>query len=482
MTDTTSHPPVILWFRQDLRLTDNRALFQALSTGQPILPLYILEDKRIRDIGAAALWWLHQSLKDLENNLNYLCFRRGCPKEIFKDLIAKTGATQVFWTRRYDPEGKKTDLALETLLSEQGISCHSVSSSFLFEPGTILNKSGKPFQIFTPYWKHCREALGTMSIIPRPPSIPVFSFPGESLNDWNLKLNIPNWATKFHNTWAPGEKNAQSLLTEFIEHKLDGYEAKRNYPAQERTSRLSPHLHWGEISPRQIWNSVQNKYYSDFSSSKDVDSFLSELGWREFSHDYLHHFPNLASEPLRPEFINFPWEDDPRNLQAWQMGQTGYPIVDAGMRELWHTGWMHNRVRMITASFLIKDLLIPWQKGEAWFWDTLLDADEANNALNWQWVAGCGVDAAPYFRIFNPVLQGEKFDPNGDYLRKWLPELKNLPTSYIHTPWLAPPNVLRESQIKLDITYPTPIVDHTTRRKEALNAYKNLKSRKKIFV
>ena len=479
MTDVMGHPPVILWFRQDLRLTDNPALSLALETGQPILPLYILEEGRTRPLGAASLWWLHESLKDLENSLTYLCFRRGKPEEIFMDVIAKTGATQVFWAQRYDPEGMQTDFSLETLLNQQGIICHSVNSNFLHKPGMTLNKSGKPFQIFTPFWKHCIEKLGTFSITPAPSSIPLFPIACEALNDWNLQPNSPNWAAGFETIWAPGEKNAQSLLIDFVDHKLPGYQARRNFPGQEGTSRLSPHLHWGEISPRQIWNVVQNKHYSDPSFSQDIDTFLSELGWREFSHDCLYHFPKLSSQPLRPEFQNFPWEDDPKKLLAWQKGQTGYPIVDAGMRELWHTGWMHNRVRMIVASFLIKDLLIPWQKGEAWFWDTLVDADEANNALNWQWVAGCGIDAAPYFRIFNPLLQGEKFDPQGAYIRKWIPELKKLPFPYIHKPWLASDHLLRESQIKLDITYPYPIVDHKIRREEALRAFKNLKSREK---
>lgn len=474
MTDPKDRPPVILWFRQDLRLTDHLALSLALSTGQPLLPLYILEEGTIRPWGAASQWWLHHSLKALEKTLTYLCLFRGTPEEIFADLIRKTGANEVFWTQRHDPLGRQTDLALEKFLNQQGVVCHSVNSNLLHKPGTILNNSGKPFQIFMPFWKRCVEELPTLSIDPAPSSVPLFPIPCESLDDWKLLPDSPNWAAQFRTVWTPGEKNAQSMLIDFVNYKLPGYHLRRNFPDQEGTSRLSPHLHWGEISPRQVWNAIQEKYSHNPTFSQDVGTFLSELGWREFSHGCLFHFPKLSSTPLRPQFQNFPWEDDPEKLLAWQKGQTGYPIVDAGMRELWHTGWMHNRVRMIVASFLTKDLLIPWQKGEAWFWDTLVDADEANNAVNWQWVAGCGVDAAPYFRIFNPVLQGEKFDPQGTYIRQWVPELKKLPHPYIHKPWLAPSSLLKESQVKLDITYPHPLVDHKIRREKALKAYQNL--------
>ncbi|MBX9805542.1 MAG: DNA photolyase family protein [Alphaproteobacteria bacterium] len=476
MNDSKENTPVIMWFRQDLRLTDNPALSLALSTGKPIIPLFILEEGTHRPLGAASRWWLHHSLKALEESLQYLCLRQGNPEKILKDIIAKTGANKIFWTQRFDPFGQKTDAAIEKTLTQEGLACHSLNSNYLLKPGTILNNSGKPFQIFTPYWKQCADNIISLPTDPAPTSIPLLKIPCDTLEEWKLQPSNPNWAADFPSHWKPGEKNASSALEDFVNFKLPGYAVRRNLPDQEGTSRLSPHLHWGEISPRQVWNVVQDKFAKQHPYGDDVRTFLSELGWREFAQDCLLRFPNLSTIPLRSEFNNFPWEDHPKNFLAWQRGQTGYPIVDAGMRQLWKTGWMHNRVRMIVASFLVKDLLIPWQKGEAWFWDTLVDADEASNAMNWQWVTGCGVDAAPFFRIFNPVLQGEKFDPEGNYIRKWLPELKALPNSYIHKPWLAPSHILQYSSIQLNKTYPSPIVDHKLRRQKALMAFKHLHS------
>jgi deoxyribodipyrimidine photo-lyase len=375
------------------------------------------------------------------------------------------------------------DARLKADLSAAGVEAKSWNGALLHEPHTIANQQGGPFKVFSPYWRHCltqpvaapvKLAAGNL---PAPAAWPK----PEELAEWALRPKIP-WDAGFATVWEPGEAGAWRRLRRFVAGPMEGYARDRNLPAEEATSRLSPHLHFGEVSPRQVWEAVRGagKGSGVFPPSKGAGVFLSEVGWREFAHHLLFHFPTTPAEPLRPEFARFPWAADPqgKRLQAWQRGRTGYPIVDAAMRELWTTGWMHNRPRMIVASFLVKHLRLPWQEGAAWFWDTLVDADLASNTLGWQWSAGCGADAAPYFRIFAPVLQGRKFDPEGKYVRQWVPELARLPDQHLHAPWEAPPAVLAAADVRLDGNYPAPIVDHATARKEALAAFQQLRERK----
>lgn len=349
------------------------------------------------------------------------------------------------------------------------------NASLLFEPWEIENKSGKPYQVFTPFWKMCMSKGVPGELLPPPKDLPAPEEWPESLSTDELSL-LPeiDWDKGIRETWTPGENGAQDRLRQFVSHGIEDYARGRDEPALETTSRLSPHLHFGEIGPRQIWHAIQ---HAGLGREQAADKFLSELGWREFSHHLLHHFPGTSEHALREEFRSFPWEHDDALFKAWQRGRTGYPFVDAGMRELWHTGWMHNRARMIVASFLTKDLLLPWQEGARWFWDTLVDADLANNTQGWQWTAGCGADAAPYFRIFNPVSQGEKFDAQGEYVRRWAPELAKLPDKYVHRPWDAPEEVLDEAEVVLGETYPKRIVDHSEARIRALDAYETVKKR-----
>jgi len=464
----------VYWFRQDLRLVDNAALTHALEMEDLILPLYIYETGTSRPWGATSKWWLHHSLKSLKNDLGSLCLKRGNPVQILTDLVENTGLKHIVWAKRYDPFGQQTDAQVKAHLTTLGVTCHEMPSGLLHEPGETLNQSGKPFQVFTPYWRACRSRLNLKAPLARPDNLTLSLPPSDRLEDWKLLPSKPDWAESFHHMWKPGEIGAQERLNQFINHGLKGYGTRRNIPSDSGTSGLSPHLHWGEMSPRYIFHAIQNACLHNPDLSSDAEVFLSELGWREFSYDCLARFPELKDKSLRLAFEQFPWQENSSHLEAWQCGKTGYPIVDAGMRQLWKMGWMHNRVRMIVASFLTKHLLIPWQKGEQWFWDTLVDADEASNAMGWQWVAGCGVDAAPYFRIFNPVLQGEKFDPQGHYVRQWIPELKGLPDAYIHQPWKAPPMILGASGITLGKNYPHPIVDHATGRDRALQAYKQM--------
>jgi deoxyribodipyrimidine photo-lyase len=468
-------PPVIVWFRKDLRVSDNPALQAAVETRRPILCLYILEEGETRPFGQASLWWLHYSLAALQKKIPLLCLRRGDAETILPHIMHETGSTHVFWTRRYDPEGVRVDTRLKKNLKDNNVNVVSVNGSLLTEPWERLTSSQGPFRVFTPYWKRCLKEISVARPLPSPATIPQFSYKSESLENWNLLPTKPDWASEFSQDWTPGEEAAQSRLTDFMNNEMQTYKYRRNFPLKDGTSRLSPHLHWGEISPRQIWYAVHTFQEQNPDKSQGAYKFLSEVGWREFTYSLLYHFPHLPHEPLRPEFAAFPWRTDDADLAAWQQGKTGYPLVDAGMRQLWHTGWMHNRLRMVVASFLIKHLLISWQTGEQWFWNTLVDSDPANNALSWQWVAGCGADAAPYFRIFNPVLQSEKFDPGGGFIRRWVPELEALPDVHIHRPWLAPQDVLDKARIKLGVTYPHPVVDHAAARARALMAYKVMK-------
>ncbi len=481
-----SASPVILWFRQDLRLQDNAALHAAIARGGPVVPVFILDSDGEGGWppGAATQWWLHHSLAALDRSLqargSRLILARGDSADVLNGLLAATGANAVYWNRRYEPACVVCDKIIKAGLIAAGIDAKSFNSALLFEPHTIANKQGKPFQVFTPYWRHCltREIPSPVAIkrrtLPSPETWPA-SLP---IDDLNLLPAIA-WDAGLRETWTPGETGAREKLKAFVVGAINNYADIRNIPAAAGTSRLSPHLHFGEIGPRQVWAAVQalSKDSGVFPPSPGAQVFLNEIGWREFAHHQLFHFPYTPGRPLREEFGRFPWADDVGGvkLRAWQRGRTGYPIVDAGMRELWHTGWMHNRVRMVVASFLVKHLRLPWQRGAEWFWETLVDADLANNTLGWQWSAGCGADAAPYFRIFAPVTQGEKFDPDGAYVRRWIPELARLPDKYLHAPWTAPENVLKAAGVDLDGDYPRPIVDHATARTEALAAFKTLR-------
>lgn len=482
-----SNPTVILWFRQDLRLRDNAALQAALAVGGPVLPVFILNDdgEERWQAGAASRWWLHHSLAALDAALrkrgSRLILARGESLTVLKDLISKTQAAAVYWNRRYEPAAILRDKQIKTELSAKEIEAKSFNSALLFEPHTIANKQGGPFQVFTPYWRHSltqpvpeKITLSSRATIGAPARWP------SSLVLAELDL-LPrlNRADRFAEVWTPGEEGAQKRLKEFIARKAADYDDARDIPNEDGTSGLSPHLHFGEIGPRQIWAAAQalSKDSGVFPLNNGMQRFLTEVGWREFAYHLLYHFPDTPERPLRKQFEKFAWADDRDGvkLRAWQRGQTGYPIVDAGMRQLWQTGWMHNRVRMIVASFLVKHLRLSWSHGAAWFWDTLVDADLASNTLGWQWSAGCGADAAPYFRIFAPVTQGEKFDSDGSYVRRWVPELVKVPSKYLHRPWEAPLEVLTNAGVVLGNTYPRPIVDHSKARAEALAAFKALR-------
>ncbi|RAU20432.1 deoxyribodipyrimidine photolyase [Paramagnetospirillum kuznetsovii] len=474
----SARPPVLLWFRRDLRLGDNAALSAAAASGRPIIAVHVLDPEAQapwRD-GAASRWWLHHSLSRLDQSLDRLglslLLRRGPTVEVLTQVIKESGADQVAWTRGIDPAAQRQDDAVAAALAKRGVTALSRPGDLLFEPDAVLSKAGTPFRVFTPFWKACLKAPAPTLPLP-PPAKPLPAGPrltGDTLADWRLQPSRPDWAAAWPEHWQPGEAGAARRLTDFLNGALPRYAAGRDHPAQELTSRLSPHLHFGEISPRQVFHAAMTA-----APSAGRDRFLAELGWRAFSAHLLHQFPDLPRRPLRPEFERMAWRCDPAGLRAWQRGQTGYPLVDAGMRQLWATGWMHNRVRMVAASFLVKDLLISWREGQDWFWDTLVDADLASNAASWQWVAGCGADAAPFFRIFNPVLQGEKFDPDGAYVRRWCPELAALPDRWLHRPWQAPSDILRRCGIDLGKSYPLPVVDHDLARHRALAAFTQLR-------
>lgn len=467
----------IMWFRQDLRCTDNTALAQACNQHQTVIPLYILDNQAPRPMGSAQKWWLHHSLLSLQQNLlNYglkLRLIKGNALNNLSQLIDQQPISAVYWNRCYEPDSIARDQTIKAALKLRGIIVKSFNGSLLNEPWTMQTQAGNYFKVFTPYWKQALKQLVIPDAISLTQSLPPMTEDGECLDDWNLLPKKPDWAYEFPRYWQPGEAGAMEKLEDFIRGRLQGYQSARNEPAKESTSRLSPHLHFGEISPWQIWRAIEQAKQDPAVDHLSADHFLSELGWREFSYHLLYHFPALPETPFRPAFNAFPWQNDAQALSRWQKGITGYPIIDAGMRELWQTGYMHNRVRMIVASFLTKDLLIDWRQGEAWFWDTLLDADLANNAASWQWVAGSGADAAPYFRVFNPVVQGEKFDPEGEYVRRWVPELAKVPKPWLHKPWEAPANALG---IKLGQEYPYPVVDHAKARAKALEIYQSLKN------
>ena len=453
--------PVIVWFRQDLRLADNPALRAAAATGAPLICLFVLDDKTPGDWkwGGASRWWLHHSLAALDQSLaGKLVLRRGDGAKIITSLVKDTGADTVLWNRCYEPFAVDRDKALKAGLTDLGVTVQSFNGALLHEPWALKTKTGeKPFRVFTPFWKIMR-ALEVDKPFPAPGKFRHHKVESEKLKDWKLLPAHPDWAKGFD--WTPGETAAHDALYDFLDDVGD-YGTARDLPDRDGTSRLSPHLHWGEISPRQIWHAVRARSHGHGS-----ETFLKELGWREFCAQLLFHNPQLPTQPLDARFAKFQWRKSQKDFDAWTCGQTGIPIVDAGMRQLWQTGWMHNRVRMIVASLLIKHLGIHWREGERWFWDTLVDADLASNSANWQWVAGCGADAAPFFRIFNPVLQGKKFDPRGAYVRRFVPELNDLPDRFVHNPWEAP---------QPPANYPQPIVDLAAGRMRALQAFRALK-------
>jgi deoxyribodipyrimidine photo-lyase len=474
----------LVWFRLDLRWEDQPALHAALERGRPIIPVFIWApaEEGAWPPGGASRWWLHQSLRALDAGLRQLgsrlLLRQGPTLETLQTLVKESGADAIFWNRRYEPAIMARDKSLKETLRARGLHVQSFNAALLFEPWILHNRSGAPFQVFTPFWKHCLTQPTPPPPVPAPAALPAPrswppSLPLEALE---LEPKI-DWAAGLRAAWHPGPAGAAQQLDRFLSTAFARYNEGRNHPAIPGTSRLSPHLHFGEISPRQIWHRLSGwaKQQQPPLNNWAASQFVAELGWREFAYHLLYHFPHTPEEPLRAAFKHFPWRPDPGDaLRAWQKGRTGYPIVDAGMRELWATGWMHNRVRMIAGSFLVKDLLLDWRHGARWFWDTLVDADLASNSLGWQWVAGCGADAAPYFRIFNPVMQGEKFDPEGHYVRRWVPELSQLPARWIHRPWEAPPDVLAHAGVELDRTYPRPIVNHAIAREVALEAFHRL--------
>lgn len=471
--------PVIVWFRQDLRLSDNPALIAANKTGRPILPLYILDDINSGEwkMGSASRWWLHESLKSLNASLKgNLCFGKGNPLDIINALLKQTGAQDVFWNRCYEPWRIARDSAIKKSLKTSGIEAQSFNGAVLFEPQITLKSDFTPYRVFTPYYKNAclQNAPEPRHPQAAPQGLNLFHYEIQTLDQLELMPKL-SWHKTMQTTWTPGEEGAQEHLAKFLDTGLKNYKDGRNYPAKNNVSRLSPHLHFGEISPHQAWYGAQQAMIANNCES-DGAHFMSELGWREFSNNLLYHTPSITRENLQSKFDAFEWQDNPEALKAWQTGQTGYPIIDAGMRELWHTGYMHNRVRMIVGSFLVKNLLLHWHHGEDWFWDTLLDADLANNSTSWQWIAGCGADAAPYFRIFNPVTQGQKFDPNGDYVRKYVPEIAALPDKYLHSPWEAKDDLLAKSNITLGKDYPLPIVDLKSSRERALQAFAKIKA------
>jgi deoxyribodipyrimidine photo-lyase len=476
--------PAIIWFRQDLRLADNPAMHAACQRGGPVLPLFIWspEEEGAWPPGGASRWWLHHSLARLGAEIRKagatLVLRRGAVLAQLLAVTKESGARAVLWNRRYEPAARARDQAVQQALSGAGLQVETFNGALLHEPPSILNKGGLPFQVFTPFWKTCLAAPEPSEPLPAPRSLAGLPKARGSLPLAGLELEPGiNWASGLRAAWQPGGAGAKAESSRFLREGLFNYAAARNRPDLAGTSRLSPHLHFGEISPRQVWHAVRR-----FAEERAIAAptwrrwqFLTELGWREFAHHLLYHFPHTPEQPLRPRFARFPWRRNQTWLRAWQQGRTGYPFVDAGMRELWATGWMHNRVRMVVASFLVKNLLIPWQEGARWFWDTLVDADLANNTLGWQWTAGCGADAAPYFRIFNPVAQGERFDPEGAYIRRWIPELARLPAHWIHKPWQAAPATLSTASVELGSTYPRPIVGQLVSRERALEAYERLK-------
>jgi deoxyribodipyrimidine photo-lyase len=486
MSEPSPLSPTVVLVRDDLRLGDNPALAAAIGTGQPVLCVFVHDEVSpgLRRLGGAARWWLHASLSALSEGLaarggrlDILC---GGLLEQVLALVKASGANAVFWNRRYVAAARSIDAKLKAHLVDNGVRVESFNAHLLYEPWQVRPKDAEYFRVFTPFWRAARASGDPAEPLPAPPRVPASPYPllgppRVRLEDLRLRSTLA-WSAGLAAAWQPGEVAARQRLQAFLTGSLGTYDRERDRPDLAKTSTLSPYLRFGEISARQVFAGVKTAARAGASPGKACDKFLSELGWREFSYHLLFHTPDLATRNVQRRFDAFEWAAPrPDHLRAWQLGRTGYPLVDAGMRELWTTGTMHNRVRMVVASFLVKHLLVDWRIGEGWFWDTLCDADPASNPASWQWVAGCGADAAPYFRIFNPVLQGEKFDPTGAYVRRHVPELADLPSLWIHRPWLAPAGVLESAGIRLNETYPGPIVDHAEARRLALAAFDRLR-------
>lgn len=465
-------PIALFWFRNDLRLLDNPALFH-IEEGKSVLPIYIWDETRPDGLkaGGASRFWLMRSLIKLQEDLKgSLSFFKGDPLFILQDLCRRHEIQEVFWNESFEPFQSKQDQKVQELLRSASILMHSFNGSLLWDPRNVKTAQGSLYKVFTPFFKKgCLNAIPPRKPFPKtekkwfydPSSLKLQDLPLYSSSQWHHKMDL---------LWTAGEAAALKVWEHFLDQSILSYKNKRDFPFLEGTSKLSSALHFGEISPHLMWHEIQTKEPNDSTLC-----FMKELGWREFAHYTLFHFPELPRKNFQPSFDNFSWRSEEHLLQAWKKGETGYPIVDAGMRELWQTGHMHNRVRMIVGSFLVKNLRIHWREGQKWFWDCLLDADLANNAFNWQWITGCGCDAAPYFRIFNPITQAQKFDPEGRYIRHYIPELKDLPIPFLFAPWTVNEKILRHAKIILGKTYPYPIVDLDISRKEALEAFKRLR-------
>jgi len=468
---------VILWFRRDLRLTDNPALLAAAADGSRVIPVYIHAPHEAVpwQPGAASRWWLHHGLTELAAGLerlgSRLVIRAGDSQEVLAELAAQTGARELHWNRLYEPAALTRDAAISRWAKHAGLATTSHKAALLVEPWEVATGQGRPYRVFTPFHKACLKLAEPAAPLPAPAALPPVSVETNGLDIDTLGLlpAIP-WDQGMAAHWTPGEAGAANLLAGFADTSLGDYTELRDRPALAATSRLSPYLHHGELSPRQV-------HWACRAAGEAAAPYLRQLYWREFAHHLLYHFPHTTDQPLDRRFAGLLWQGDhTESLAAWQQGRTGIPIVDAGMRQLWQHGWMHNRVRMLVASLLTKNLLIPWQEGARWFWDTLVDADLANNTLGWQWSAGCGADAAPFFRIFNPVLQGERYDPQGDYLRRWLPELARLPDKWIHRPWEAPAAVRDAAGLAADSPWLNPLVDLKQSRQAALDLWAQIKN------
>ena len=473
----------ILWLRRDLRLADNPALQEASTHCDQVLPLFIQApaEESPWAPGAASNWWLHHSLAALEQSLtrrgSRLVLAQGESLGTLLRVAKAIGATRIYWNRLYDPATRARDTRIKVALRDRGLICASHKALLLLEPWEVRKGTGEPYRIYSAFSRRCAPELPGPAPLPAPSLLPPApDLPGLDLGDLGLLPTVA-WDQGLRQRWKPGEAHALERADHFMARTLVDYGARRDLPSVPGTSGLSPHLHFGEISPRQVLDLI-NRHHPDLQGPV-AEPYVREILWREFAYHLLYHFPDTTDQPLDPRFTHFPWRrDDAEDLQrAWQRGQTGIPLVDAGMRELWRTGWMHNRVRMVVASFLTKNLRLTWQSGARWFWDTLVDADLASNTLNWQWGAGCGADAAPYFRIFNPARQGERFDPEGTYVRRWCPELAGLPAKHIHQPWSAPDAVLRAARVRLGLDYPHPVVDLSRSRTQALDAFESIKGR-----
>ena len=473
-----SQDPAIVWFRQDLRLGDHRALASAMEDGRPVVPLYVLDDETpgAWRMGGASRWWLHGSLAALAPALRERGAGRGLrggrAAEVVPEVAREVGVAAVHAGRMHEPWARRQEEEVAAALGGR-LALHRTTT--LFDLDAIQSKTGGTYGIYAPFLKACRARPAPPLPLPAPERISSPALPrSDALASWGLLPAKPDWAGGFRETWAPGEAAAHERLTRFLERAVFHYDVGRNLPGEPGSSMISPHLHWGELSPSQVWHCVLHAAHQvQQDTGQAIETYLGELIWREFSAYLLWHRPALPEQPLREAFARLPFRDAPGELRRWQQGQTGIPIVDAGMRQLWHIGWMHNRVRMIAASFLVKQLLIAWQLGEAWFWDTLVDADLANNAVSWQWIAGTGIDSQPFFRVFNPVSQGERWDPEGAYVRRWVPELGRLPARWVHQPWKAPAAELREAGVRIGETYPAPITDLASARERALTAYRS---------